>query len=412
MFSKIPRILSEPIRFFVYGLMALVLILVIIRFQGLRLAFETVTPEETHPIVGIQFDPKGEVRPLEQNFPLDAVPQNVVYMIGDGMGHAHVLAARAELVGLDGRLAMEQMPVSGWVDTRARTSLGNDSAGGATALATGVKVRPGRLSLNREDEVLRTLAEEAIAHGLEVGLVTDSYLWDATTAAFVTHVEKRGERAIVAAQMATSGVSFMAGTLPRGYPPAGENWDKVVADLEKNHFTLARQWNELLEAGPGPAAALFDYGVIANSGQAPNLEDLATLAIDRLDIDRGFFLVFEGEEIDTASHRHDWLRLMAGMENFDHAIGRILDFAMRDRETLVIVTADHECGGLHLHHAGPGKPLEITWSSTGHTALPVPLYAYGPGAERFAGVHDNTEIAQKLADLMGWTIGKVDESTE
>ena len=96
--------------------------------------------------------------------------------------------------------------------------------------------------------------------------------------------------------------------------------------------------------------------------------------------------------------------MVRGIESFDEAAGRILDFARQDLRTLVLVTADHETGGLSLLNASPNGKLEVEWGSFGHTALPVPLYAYGPGAERFSGVQDNTEPAQRMADLMGFDL--------
>lgn len=405
--------LSELARFAVYGLLGVAIALMIVRWNGYRVSFREIDARRTSPEAPVSFAEEGAEPRLVHDFPADALPRNVVLLVADGLGLSQIMAARAELVGLNRRLEVERMPITGWLATHARTSLGTDSAAGGTALASGEKVKPGRLSLGPDDVVLRTLAEAARDAGLGVGVVTDSYLWDATSGSFLTHVAKRGEYAEVGRQMAASGVGFLAGTLPRRFPlEDGYDEAAALADLEAGGFTAFRSWEALVDdpaalpAAEASLALLADYGTISVVDGATILPDIASLALDRLATDpEGFFLVIETEETDTASHHHDFRRMVAGVATFDATIARVLELARRDRQTLVLVTADHETGGLSLHNASPGGELEVSWSSSGHTGLPVPIFAYGPGAQHFTGALDNTEPAKRVAEMMGWRIG-------
>lgn len=402
----------ELLRILVYGLVGIGIALLIVRSKGYRVGFREIDARRSSPTAPVSFAAEGAEPRLAHDFAPDARPRNIVLLVADGLGFSQLMAARAELVGLNRRLELERMPVTGWLATHARTSLGTDSAAGATALASGEKVKPGRLSLGPGDSVLRTLAEAAIDHGLAMGVVTDSYLWDATPGAFLSHVAKRGEYTEVARQMAASGASLLAGTLPRRFPlDDGYDASAALKDLEAGGFTVARAWEAMADPAdrPGPEqplALLLDEGSISVVDGPTILPDIVSLALERLSTDpEGFFLVVETEETDTASHHHDFQRMVAGVATFDAAVARVLDFARRDRQTLVLATADHETGGLSLHNASPGGPLEVSWGSSGHTALPVPIFAYGPGAEHFTGALDNTEPARTVAGWMGWAIG-------
>ena len=403
--------LRELLRFLVYGLIGIAIVLAFVRSNGYKVAFREVEARKTSPYRPVDFTTDGAEPRLVHDFEPDAVPRNVVLFVGDGLGFAQLLAARAELVGLNRRLAIERMPMTGWIHTHARTSLGTDSAAGATALATGQKVKPGRLSLHTDGRSFRTLAEAARDDGLAVGVVTDSYLWDATSGAFLVHLPKRGMYSDVARQMAASGAEFLAGTLT-GRPLADYGEAAAVGDLEAGGFAVARFWHDVENLpSEGPLALLFDYKSIAARHLETDLFEIATLGLDRLATDpEGFFMVIETEETDTGSHHHDFQRVMAGIDTFDKTVAHVLELAQRDRETLVLLTADHETGGLSLHNASPGGTLEVEWATFGHTAAPVPFFAYGPGAQRFVGALDNTEPARILADLMGWGIGDATEN--
>jgi alkaline phosphatase len=137
-------------------------------------------------------------------------------------------------------------------------------------------------------------------------------------------------------------------------------------------------------------------------GRGDFLKDATDLAINKLDQNNnGFFLMVEGSLIDTASHDGEIQYLIDEQLDFDNTIGHVLDFALRDKETLVIVTADHETGSFALSMDGHDyDKIKPSLYSGEHSATMVPVFAFGPGANSFGGVYENTEIYHKIMDLL------------
>lgn len=366
---------------------------------GWRVKIEPRHGQATDAVMS--FAPVDTPPALVQDFPAGSEVRNVVLLIGDGMGFGHVLGARAALVGMNGRLALERLPVTGWLTTHSARGLITDSAAGATALATGFKTGLYRVGVDPEGRRLPSLMEAASARGKAVGLVTDSYLWDATPAAFSTHVESRRDYAAIAAQMAASGFALLIGE-EIGALAGDDEGGAMLAGFRA--YRVVRDAGELRSAllGDAPVLGLFAAGAIDDPEREPRLDELTTLALARLARDDdGFALLLETEETDTGAHAHDFGRVTRGMAALDRAVAEAVDFARRDRRTLVVVTADHDTGGLALTDGDDGELLRVHWSTAGHTGNPVPLFAYGPGAERLGGAHDNTEVAWVLAELLG-----------
>ncbi len=340
---------------------------------------------------------------LVQDFAAGTEVKNVIVLIGDGMGFSHLIAARAALGSVNERLLIERLPVTGWLTTHSATRIDTDSAAGATALATGAKTVPGKLSVSPEGEVLRSLVEAARAAGKTVGIVTDSYLWDATPAAFATHVEHRRDYLAVAQGMAESGIELLIGE--QAEVPEGDETDDgaMVAGFVERGYRVARSLEDLGSAPrDAPLLGLFPVGALGDPARQPQLPQLADLALERLgESPRGFVLVVETEETDTGAHHGDFDRVVRGIASLDAVAAAAVELARRDRNTLVLATADHETGGMALLLGREGEPLTVRWATGNHTAEPVPLLAYGPGAEQLGGVRDNTEVPRILARLMG-----------
>ncbi len=340
---------------------------------------------------------------LVQDFAADSEVKNVILLIGDGMGFSQLTGARAALGSVNERLLLERLPVAGWLTTHSATRLNTDSAAGATALATGAKTDPGKLSVSPEGEVLRSLVEAARAAGKTVGIITDSYLWDATPAAFATHVEHRRDYLAVAQGMAASGIELLIGEEAE-VPEGDETGDgAMVAGFVERGYRVARSLEGLGSAPrDAPLLGLFPVGALADPARQPQLPQLADLALERLgESPRGFVLVVETEETDTGAHHGDFDRVVRGIASLDAVAAAAVELARRDRNTLVLVTSDHETGGMALLLGREGEPLTVRWATGNHTAEPVPLLAYGPGAEQLGGVRDNTEVPRILARLMG-----------
>lgn len=330
---------------------------------------------------------------------------NVILLIGDGMGFSHVQAARSQLVGPNGRLAFEKMPVTGWLTTHSLDLIYTDSAGAATALATGCKTLPGRLAVRADGSSCRTLVEVAREAGMRTGLITDSYFYDATIAAFLVHHLSRNDYQEIIAEMASSDTDILIGGVRREVTL--EDREKIVQQFAENGWATARNWQELDQIRQtqsdksGRVAAIFSESAIADESQPPSLRQLLEMSLERLDQEPGFFLLIETEDPDTGSHNADLGQAIRGIRALADTAEAALDFARENGRTLVLVTSDHETGGLSLVGGRHGQSLRYRWSSSTHTGAPVPLYAFGPGAQRFSGVRDNTEIAPIIADLLG-----------
>ncbi len=387
-------------------LLVLVAIGLIVRFTGYRMTVGHIYGRSTESV--LSFAPGEAAAPLVQDFPAGTEARNVVILIGDGMGFGQVTGARAALAGVNGRLFMERLPVTGWLTTYSANQLYTDSAAAATALATGHKTKLWAVGVDAEGQAVTTLLEAAAASGKAVGVVTDSYLWDATPAAFSSHVTTRGEYAAVAAQMADSGFDLLLGEEDSDLEEDDAGGEMLDAFRDKG-FRIVRDAAALGSSVQDDAAvlALFAPEAINDPQQAPQLEELTAYALERLSRDTdGFALVIETEETDTGSHLGDFERMAAGVGALDRAIEAAVDFARRDRHTLVVVTADHETGGFAMMVGSDGETMRVLWSTAGHTANPVPLFAYGPGAELLGGIHDNTEVPRILARLLGLSLGE------
>lgn len=333
--------------------------------------------------------------------------ENVVLVLGDGMGFSQVMAARSELVGLNRKLLFERFPVTGWQTTHSRNAVYTDSASSASSLATGHKVEYGALSVSADGRELTTLFEAAIERGMAVGVVTDSYLWDATAAAFLAHAPERDRLEEIALQMVRSGADLLIGEedpdLDADRPTAAG--PSILEAAAAAGFLVARSadaFAELAPTGERPLLALFPSRVIADPERPPLLSDLAAAALARFaENPGGYLLLVESEEPDSGSHNRDLRRIVEGVRQLEAVAALAVERALADRSTLVLVTGDHESGGMALLHGDAEHRLGIRFATISHTAEPVPIYAFGAGAERFGGVLDNTEIALALAEALG-----------
>jgi alkaline phosphatase len=335
-----------------------------------------------------------------------AAPRGVVLAIADGMGVAHLAAGRLAAVGPDGRLQVERMPIAGLVATHTVDDLVTMSEASATALATGRKTRNGRVGSGPDGAPLRTLLEAARDGGLATGLVTTYEIVDATPAAFAAHVTNRAALQDIAAQLVESGVDVMLGAGRRHFlpPPGGDRQDgaDLLARARQLGYEVVTSETELENASGDRLLGLFDIDLTARRPSEPSLVEMTRAALRRVAAgQRRFFLLIEEEGIDTRAHEHDIAGTAAAVSRFDAAVGLVLDFAAADGGVLVIATSDHETGGLVLDRGtlAAGR-LEVIWADLSHSAVPVPLFAFGPGAERFGGQLDNTEVPRLLGEAL------------
>jgi len=330
------------------------------------------------------------------------VPQpNVVLLIGDGMGLAHLTLARRAAGGPDLRLGIDRLPVTGIVLTHSASSPVTDSAAAGTALSAGVKTGNGTVGMSKAGVDQLTLLEGLRRQkGYRTGLVVTKNVTDATPAAFVAEVASRKSEAQIAEQLLAERVDVVFGGGSGWFLPEAAGGSRTDgADLLARTRSAGGRVATDLAGFRGldglPALGLFATGILDSTrADQPDLAAMTRKALDLLAAAGGpFFLMVEGSQIDLAGHKSDVDYLLREMFAFDLAVQAACAFAAARADTLVVVTADHETGGLVL------TADAATWTTKGHTATPVGVFAGGAGAAAFTGMMDNTALAARLAAL-------------
>lgn len=351
--------------------------------------------------------------PIEQCSPIDNpfltdnthTTNNVILMIGDGMGLAHINAARLRAKSRNKPLTIDQLPITGLVQTHSSSQLVTDSAAAATAIATGFKTKNQVVGQAPDGTKLKTLLEAAVQKGLATGLIATSSITHATPAAFAAHVKNRKMQSKIAEQLIESNIDLLLGGgkaffLPASASNSKRDDEKHLIDLAKEsgyHFVETKQM--LSNTQHSKILGLFAQDGLQFSSSEPSLAEMTQFAINSLSSNkRGFLLVIEGSQIDWAAHHNKTNETIEQTLLFDDAVEVALHFAKEQGDTLLLVTADHETGGLSLLGGDlDGSALELDWTTLHHTAIDVPIYSYGPNSHNFTGVMDNTCISKKIA---------------
>jgi alkaline phosphatase len=332
-------------------------------------------------------------------FASERVPDNVILLIGDGMGVTQVFAA---ITANQGKLFLENFKTIGFSKTQSGNKYITDSAAGGTALSSGVKTYNGAIGVDMDTVPVRTILEDAEAQGLSTGLVSVSSITHATPASFIAHQESRGMLEAIAADFLKTDIDVFIGG---GYDNFANREDgrDLTRELADKDYAIARSLEELNMVQSGKLAALTAPGHNGRVAERGDYLPLATSkAIELLKEDEdGFFLMVEGSAIDWAGHQRNITYMVEEMLDFDKAIGEALKFAAEDGNTLVVVTADHETGGVAVTGGDMAEgTVEAGFPTKGHTAVMVPVFAYGPGAELFGGIYENTDVHHKIHSLL------------
>ncbi len=324
--------------------------------------------------------------------------KNVILYIGDGMGPEQVRAAGLYEHGVAGSLFFETFAYQGSMVTNNVSGGLTDSAASGTAMATGVKVDNGVISvaLPGDGAELKTMLEYFKEGGKSTGLVTTVPMYHATPAAFGAHEAKRASKdEIIDDYLTQSRPEVLLGGGKNGITPE-EAWaaDYVVVETALEMKGLDTESVERV-SGQFAGEIPYEYDGV---GDMPHLSEMTETALRILDNNRdGFFLMVEGGKIDWAAHDNDIARTVGETVEFDRAVEVGWDWARGRCDTLIVVTADHETGGLGLREIeGEVKLVEVSWQTGGHSVTEVPVYAWGAGADRFSGSFDNTDIFNKI----------------
>jgi len=333
-------------------------------------------------------------------------PRNVILLIGDGMGLTQVSAG---LYSNNNHLNLEQCTATGLIKTYSASHLVTDSGAGATAFACGCKTYNTAIGVDKNKKPCRTLLEQAEAKDMATGLVVSSSLTHATPASFYAHVTARKETEAIAADFLQQNIDFAVGGGLYDFAKRTTDSRDLRRELQAKGYVVADSAQSPLAAlHPDPAHPFVWFSAsrepkFAREGRdyLPVAARMAPAFLQKRS-DKGFFLMIEGSQIDWASHQNNADNAIGEMLDFDAAIGAALDFARADGHTLVVITADHETGGMSIVQGSEMDKLELKFNTQQHTGVMVPVFAFGPGAKLFNGLYENTDIYVKIAALLGF----------
>jgi alkaline phosphatase len=328
--------------------------------------------------------------------------KNIILLIGDGMGLAQTSSifyfqedtpsfTRFQHIGLH-----QNTPAGAQI---------TDSAAGATAFSAGVKSYNGAIGVDKDTVPKTTILEMAAKANWSTGVIATSTITHATPASFFAHVKSRNLHEDIALDLLHSPVNFFAGGGIEFFAHR-EDGQNLIPQLESKGFTIDTSTLNLNT----PLDLNKRYGYLLASDGMPKMQEgrgdflpqATQMAIDHLSQDKdGFFLMVEGSQIDWGGHANDSDYIIEETKDFDKAVKVALDFAEKDGNTLVVVTADHETGGYSLSAAEVRKQrdyrhIKPTFSTGGHSASLIPVYAYGPGAANFQGIYQNNDLFKKM----------------
>ena len=362
--------------------------------------------------------------------------KNVIYLIGDGMGFG---AVSTLLLSEDEQTGFEMAPVIGIHETCSANNYVTDSAAGGTALATGTRTNNGYVGADPDGNQLTSVLRKAQTYGMKTGIVVNTTLTEATPGAFYGGVTSRKFVYDIAKQFTESQVDVAIGGGLDHFIGRPDSLDLTATLIEKG-YDVYLNWENVLETESDKFVGILPLYDLhrreKNNGEASAAEGqevclAAQMASLNEDADRehlseptvylekatakaldvlsrnnknGFFLMIESAIIDGYGHNNDGEGMVVEMQEFNRTLRQMVEYVNQHPETLLVVTADHETGGTGVYYNGntPGNegPLKLRFSTSGHTGTVVPVFAYGAGAENFAGVMKNTDIPKKIDALI------------
>lgn len=337
-------------------------------------------------------------------------PLNIILLVGDGMGLSQL--SSVYYFG-EKEPSFSRFKTIGLSQTSAATHKITDSAAGATAFSTGKKTYNGAIAVDTDTNAIETIVEDVSQRGWNTGVVSTSTITHATPASFYAHVKSRGEQPEIATQLVRSDIDFFAGGGSRYFANRldsinwldsltayGFHWDTTDVLPPINDYT--KKYGFL---------AAYDGLTPKHQGRGDFLLQATDRALDYLSHqDSSFFLMIEGSQIDWGGHANNADYVVQETLEYDLVIDKVLDFAEAHGNTLVIVTADHETGGFTLASYNKPMPYRQTFrdydsivpsfSTGGHSAALIPVFAYGPGEANFSGVYQNTHLHELMLKMV------------
>jgi alkaline phosphatase len=326
-------------------------------------------------------------------------PENVIFLIGDGMGIAQIYAA---MVKNGNTLELERIRHLGYSKTYSANKFTTDSGAGGTALATGVKTKNGMIGMGPDSVKVETILQIADRNGKATGIVSACALTHATPASFIAHQVSRNMYEEIAADYLNTDIEVFIGGGKKHFEDRKDKRN-LSDELKKKNYQVVYSLDEVKQINKGKLVGLlYDEHPPVATERGDFLPVATMSAINVLKNNKkGFFLMVEGSQIDWGGHANDIEMVVNETLDFDKTIGKVLDFAEKDGKTLVVITADHETGGLTLTDGNIKKgSVKASFSTKGHTGVTVPVFAFGPGAEEFTGFMENIDFKGKIEKLL------------
>lgn len=333
--------------------------------------------------------------------------KNVILLIGDGMGVSQISAG---LYSNGNKLSLEQFKKIGFHKNYAYDNLVTDSAAGATAFSCGKKTYNGAIGVGPDTIAAYTILEEAEDRGYMTGMVTSSTIVHATPASFIAHNEYRKNYEEIAEDFLDTDIDLFIGGGNK-YFSRREDERNITEELKQKGYYMSNYFDEDIEnldflAHKKIGYLTADKDPLSVEQGRTYLPFATKKALEFMDHhcaeDQGFFLMVEGAQIDWGGHANKGNYIVQEMIDFDKVIDAVLEYTKKNPETLVVVTADHETGGLAINKGSTFNKLDMKFTSDYHTADIIPVFSTGPMSDLFTGIYENSDIYAKMRAAMGW----------
>jgi alkaline phosphatase len=328
-------------------------------------------------------------------------PVNLIIFIGDGMGVDQVYATMTR-TGFT--MTFPAFPVTGFSITSSADRYITDSAAASTAIATGVKTNNGMISVSPEGQELTTVMELAKTKGMSAGVVATSQITHATPAGFIAHEGARSDYFDIAKDFLQGTADVFIGGGKDHFANRKDSANLTV-ELKKTGYDVVFNMEDLKKSSSKKIAGLMAAVAMPSIAAGRDTNFLAEATLKAIEVlsgnPKGFILMVEGSQIDWAGHDNDLEGIINETLDMDRAVKVAYEFAKKSGNTLIVVTADHETGGMTITGGNvQKKEVKASFSTKGHTGVMVPIFAFGPGAGAFAGVQQNTELFDDFVNLL------------
>jgi len=333
------------------------------------------------------------LRELNENPPI-----NIILLIGDGMGLSQISAG---MYAGKNSSALEKFNVIGLQKTHSANALVTDSAASGTAIACGKKTYNGAVGVSMARQPLKSILDICESKNYITGLISTSSIVHATPASFYAKVISRKEYQEIALQLSEHEVDYFIGGGQKHFNKRDDKRN-LLNEMEENGYEIVASFSRFKKSESNKLGyfTYTDEPPRALDLRKPSLEDLLSSSLEKMDTRKNpFFIMVEGSQIDWGGHGNDTDYIVSEFKDFDGAIDVAFEFAKKDQNTLVIVTADHETGGMGINKGNIKTfRFEAQYTTLGHTATMVPVFSYGPDSEKFSGIYENTSIFQKMLE--------------